>query len=106
MQVAALPDTKPYTSSITDHTVLHQAFLGAYSKLGTYYINLSFSTKAHRIRVYAMDQAAEKPRKCPGLECENDASTLQCPTCLKQGIERYFCSQDCFKRSWVGDFWG
>ncbi|ERF75959.1 hypothetical protein EPUS_01325 [Endocarpon pusillum Z07020] len=47
-----------------------------------------------------MDQAAEKPRKCPGLECENDASTLQCPTCLKQGTESYFCSQDCFKRSW------
>jgi zf-MYND-like zinc finger, mRNA-binding len=55
---------------------------------------------------FAMDQAAEKPRKCPGVDCENDASTLKCPTCLKQEIETCFCSQDCFKRSWVGNFWG
>ena len=50
-----------------------------------------------------MDQAATQARKCPGLNCENDASTLQCPTCLKQGLETYFCGQDCFKRSWVGN---
>ncbi|KAH8816393.1 peptidase M24, structural domain-containing protein [Xylogone sp. PMI_703] len=40
-------------------------------------------------------------RKCLGVDCENDAGTLQCPTCLKLGLkDSYFCSQDCFKRSW------
>ncbi|KAI7773034.1 methionine aminopeptidase 1 [Diaporthe eres] len=44
---------------------------------------------------------ASKP-KCLGVECANDAGALQCPTCLKLGKENsYFCSQDCFKRSWV-----
>lgn len=49
-----------------------------------------------------MDQAAAQPRKCPGLECTNDASTLQCPKCKDMGVESFFCSQECFKRSWVG----
>ena len=40
-------------------------------------------------------------RRCIGVSCENEAGTLQCPTCLKQGKESYFCSQDCFKKSWV-----
>lgn len=40
-------------------------------------------------------------RKCTGTACDNEASSLQCPTCLKLGKESYFCSQDCFKRSWV-----
>jgi hypothetical protein len=40
-------------------------------------------------------------RKCMGLECENNAGSLQCPTCLKMGTDSFFCSQDCFKRSWV-----
>ncbi|KAL3898568.1 MAG: hypothetical protein SGCHY_002656 [Lobulomycetales sp.] len=30
------------------------------------------------------------------------ASTLQCPTCLKQGLsDAFFCSQDCFKGAWT-----
>ncbi|CAB4012428.1 methionine aminopeptidase 1 [Paramuricea clavata] len=37
---------------------------------------------------------------CSREGCENQ-SKLQCPTCLKQGIEgSYFCSQDCFKNVW------
>ncbi|KAI9816044.1 MAG: Methionine aminopeptidase 1 [Pycnora praestabilis] len=46
--------------------------------------------------------ATEAPtkRQCIGVDCENDAGTLQCPTCLKLGKESFFCSQDCFKRSW------
>ncbi|KAI9825861.1 MAG: Methionine aminopeptidase 1 [Thelocarpon impressellum] len=40
------------------------------------------------------------PRKCIGVACENDAGGLQCPSCLKIGKESYFCSQECFKRSW------
>lgn len=48
---------------------------------------------------------AEEPptkRKCLGADCENDAGTLQCPTCLKLGIkDSFFCSQDCFKKNWV-----
>ena len=46
--------------------------------------------------------AADAPRKCSGADCENDAGTLQCPNCQKLGKESYFCSQDCFKRNWVG----
>lgn len=42
------------------------------------------------------------PRKCLGTECAKDAGSLQCPTCLKMGLDSFFCSQDCFKRSWVG----
>lgn len=37
-----------------------------------------------------------------GLDCDKNAGTLQCPTCLKAGTDSFFCSQDCFKRSWVG----
>jgi len=46
--------------------------------------------------------ATEEPvkRKCIGVDCQNEAGSLQCPTCLKLGKESYFCSQDCFKRSW------
>lgn len=48
---------------------------------------------------------AEEPptkRKCLGADCENDAGTLQCPTCLKLGTkDSFFCSQDCFKKNWV-----
>lgn len=37
-----------------------------------------------------------------GADCENDAGSLQCPTCLKLGIkDSFFCSQDCFKKNWV-----
>ncbi|KAK6347181.1 Methionine aminopeptidase 1 [Orbilia brochopaga] len=44
---------------------------------------------------------AASDAKCKGVECTNPAGTLQCPTCLKLGIKNsYFCSQDCFKRSW------
>lgn len=57
-----------------------------------------------------MDQApakeivVDKKRKCEGGDCENDAGSLQCPNCQKLGKESYFCSQDCFKRNWVGRF--
>lgn len=41
-------------------------------------------------------------RKCLSADCENDAGSLQCPTCLKLGIkDSFFCSQDCFKKNWV-----
>lgn len=48
--------------------------------------------------------ASEPPakRKCLGVDCNEEAGTLQCPTCLKVDIkDSFFCSQDCFKRSWV-----
>ena len=44
---------------------------------------------------------APTPRKCLGNDCENDASSLQCPSCQKLRKESFFCSQDCFKRNWV-----
>ena len=46
-----------------------------------------------------------EPRKCSGEDCDNDAGTLQCPTCLKQDIfGSFFCSQECFKNNWVRGF--
>lgn len=45
--------------------------------------------------------AVAGPKKCIGVDCGKDAGTLQCPTCLKMGTDSFFCSQDCFKRSWV-----
>ncbi|PYH28407.1 methionine aminopeptidase [Aspergillus neoniger CBS 115656] len=40
-------------------------------------------------------------RRCLGDGCDNECSTLQCPTCLKLEIRgSFFCSQDCFQRSW------
>ncbi|KAI0165129.1 methionine aminopeptidase 1 [Hypoxylon sp. FL1284] len=42
-------------------------------------------------------------RICLGIDCGNDAGSLQCPTCLKVGMKNsYFCSQDCFKKNWNG----
>jgi len=41
--------------------------------------------------------------KCARKGCLLDASALQCPTCLKMGIdpeESHFCSQECFKGAW------
>ena len=49
-----------------------------------------------------MGSQAAPVRKCVGDDCDNEAGSLQCPTCLKLGIkDSYFCSQDCFKRNWV-----
>ena len=41
-----------------------------------------------------------KEGRCAGVQCEKDAGSLKCPTCLKIGKEISFCSQECFKRSW------
>jgi methionyl aminopeptidase len=38
---------------------------------------------------------------CSGVGCEKEAGTLKCPTCLKHGIQSYFCDQECFKKSWA-----
>ncbi|KAI0849099.1 methionine aminopeptidase [Daldinia vernicosa] len=41
-------------------------------------------------------------KTCLSAGCDNKAESLQCPTCLKLGIDNsYFCSQDCFKSAWV-----
>ena len=38
---------------------------------------------------------------CCGADCGKEASgTLKCPTCLKNNVTSYFCSQECFKRNW------
>lgn len=37
---------------------------------------------------------------CETSGCKNEAK-LQCPTCIKLGIQgSFFCSQDCFKSNW------
>lgn len=39
--------------------------------------------------------------KCDADGCSNSATTLNCPTCLKNQLPpTYFCSQECFKKSW------
>lgn len=39
-------------------------------------------------------------RHCETVGCDKEAR-LQCPTCIKLGIEgSFFCSQECFKGSW------
>jgi methionyl aminopeptidase len=51
----------------------------------------------------SVEASIAKLRKCLGVGCTHEAGSLQCPTCLKQGInDSYFCSQQCFKNSWVG----
>ena len=41
-------------------------------------------------------------RPCAGADCDKEAGSLQCPTCLKQDIkDSFFCSQECFGRNWV-----
>lgn len=54
----------------------------------------------------AKEATVDKKRKCEGADCPNDAGSLQCPNCQKLGKEAYFCSQDCFKKNWVGQFDG
>ncbi|KXT03821.1 hypothetical protein AC578_8952 [Pseudocercospora eumusae] len=49
----------------------------------------------------AKETTVAKVAKCEGADCENDAGTLQCPTCQKLGKNSYFCGQDCFKRNWA-----
>lgn len=47
-----------------------------------------------------MTEALLSQKICETPEC-NLAAKLQCPTCVKLGIQNsYFCSQDCFKSSW------
>ena len=48
--------------------------------------------------------ASEDKRVCEGADCDKEAGTLQCPTCQKQGMASFFCSNDCFKRNWVCKF--
>ncbi|KAK3912414.1 Methionine aminopeptidase 1 [Frankliniella fusca] len=44
--------------------------------------------------------AVEVGRMCESPGCDASAK-LQCPTCIKLGIQgSYFCSQECFKKSW------
>lgn len=38
---------------------------------------------------------------CSGDDCNKEAGTLKCPTCLKNGTNSYFCDQECFKRNWA-----
>jgi len=55
----------------------------------------------HNGRLFGTKKMAAAKRLCIGVACANPISTLQCPTCLKLGKESFFCSQDCFKTSWV-----
>lgn len=60
----------------------------------------NFGESLRSMATSMIDQSGKK--KCLGVDCENDAGPLQCPTCLKTGIkDSFFCSQDCFKRNWV-----
>src|ERR1700761_5602822 len=53
-----------------------------------------------------MTEEPPTKKKCLGADCDNEAGSLQCPTCLKLKItDSYFCSQDCFKKNWVCHLW-
>lgn len=54
------------------------------------------------MHIRSLDMTDLPAKKCAGADCDKEAGTLQCPTCLKQDIKDvYFCSQDCFKKNWV-----
>lgn len=38
--------------------------------------------------------------ECSSAVCDKAASDLKCPVCLKQGVDSFFCDQNCFKRNW------
>ncbi|VTZ69615.1 methionine aminopeptidase 1b, putative [Plasmodium chabaudi chabaudi] len=46
-----------------------------------------------------IEKARENNLVCKGCG-ENLTKKLSCPVCLKNKINSYFCSQECFKRSW------
>lgn len=47
-----------------------------------------------------IDEGLEKVQ-CSGVNCGKQTTTkLQCPTCLKNNVSTYYCSQYCFKRNW------
>ncbi|KND91354.1 Methionine aminopeptidase 1, partial [Tolypocladium ophioglossoides CBS 100239] len=57
------------------------------------------SRHSHHSSAMTFEPPAKK--KCLGVDCDNDAGSLQCPTCLKLGVkDSFFCSQGCFKKSW------
>lgn len=67
---------------------------------------LHHSTSFHDLPTPGLTEMAEvlvpSKKRCLGADCEKDAGALQCPTCLKIGMkDSFFCSQDCFKKSWV-----
>lgn len=65
---------------------------------------LSAQVDSTKTNTRASTMTSEPPakKKCLGVDCDNDAGSLQCPTCLKLGVkDSYFCSQDCFKKNWV-----
>lgn len=47
------------------------------------------------------DNKPKNTKACATPDCFKPA-TLQCPTCLKMGIQNnsFFCSQQCFKNYW------
>jgi len=60
------------------------------------------SAPTTEVSTAATTAAAATPRKCLAPDCDKDVGDLQCPTCLKLGIkDSFFCSQDCFQRSWA-----
>lgn len=74
------------------------------SHAGSFFTALTYHSSLLLPPLTAMGEATPA-RKCAGGDCDNDAGSLQCPTCLKLGVkDSYFCSQDCFKRNWVSEF--
>jgi hypothetical protein len=68
---------------------------------GSLYTNLLFTLSLLHVLPATMGEAIPA-RKCTGGDCNNDAGSLQCPTCMKLGVkDSFFCAQDCFKRNWV-----
>lgn len=67
---------------------------------GSFWIRQT-NTPSSTIQIPFVIRAPGTMKSCMGVDCPNEAGTLQCPTCQKNGKDSFFCSQDCFKRSWV-----
>lgn len=45
-------------------------------------------------------------KKCASSTCGSESNTvLKCPICLKNGVDSFFCNQECFKNGWKFHKW-
>lgn len=69
--------------------------------VSTYILHHGHPSLAELISIVMKSVDGISGKRCQGEDCPNEAGTLQCPTCQKQGTDSFFCSQDCFKKNWV-----
>lgn len=111
----ALPGVVPCVERFTDCSGRESQLGSQHHFAGTFLVFEHLSTTPPPTSVYtrttqpsktnttsAMAEEPPTKRKCLSADCDQDAGSLQCPTCLKVGIkDSFFCSQECFKKNWV-----